>query len=349
MFSKLGRPAPPIRFFDWSTGTDSLVDRLTRGSRNFSRAKRKFRAEFSGPGWATPFLHSDGWHSPLCGSRSRFKKKTSYSTKVGIFKWVSQPNLYIHSLPPPLLTTCPDLTNLQNFTVLTQSDFFDSRNLAMCNNVKQNIHFIVTLIMAPLAETLLRRRSAFPGNLKPPFPCSWTHLISFSQGALSSRQMQVSYAIKLAAVHRVTIKWTIYISREFTIYHLLALSVSTLHPLRRERMNKNTERWNKIGREEPEYCARRKTCPNVNLTITDPRWSKERGWVCLCQNVDCWRDVVVIIFSAENKKMPLTPIQNSRRKFAVYPDFSILESRRDGNNFNWIIKRIYKITVTLVG
>ena len=93
----------------------------------------------------------------------KLKKKTVCSTKAGIFKWVSQPNIYMHSLSSPFLATCPDLRNLQNFTVLTQSDFYDSQTLTSYNNFKQNVHFIVTLIMAPLAETLQRRKSALPG------------------------------------------------------------------------------------------------------------------------------------------------------------------------------------------
>ena len=135
-------------------------------------------------------------------------KKIVCSTKAGIFKWVSQPNLYMHSLSSPLLATCPDLRNLQNFTVLTQSDFFESRNLTLYNNFKQNVHFVVTLSMAPLAETLLCRKSAFPGNLKPPLPLQFNppYVIAVSQSVLSSRQMQVSCAIKLAAVLRDTIK-----------------------------------------------------------------------------------------------------------------------------------------------
>jgi hypothetical protein len=141
VFSKLSRPAPPIRlfFFDWSTSTDSLVDRLTCDSRNFSKAKRKFHADFSGPRLATLFLHSDGWHRPLHSSQSRVKKDILFY-QSRIFKWVSQPNFYMHSLSSPLLATYPDLRNLQNFTVLTQSDFFYSRNLTLYNNVKQNVH-----------------------------------------------------------------------------------------------------------------------------------------------------------------------------------------------------------------
>jgi hypothetical protein len=113
-------------------------------------------------------------------------------------KWVSQPylstnslsspflatstdirNLSTNSLSSPFLATSPDLRNLQNFAVLTQSDFFYSRNLTLFNNVKQNVYFIVRASMAPLAETLLSRKSAFFGNLKHPFPCSSTHLMSY--------------------------------------------------------------------------------------------------------------------------------------------------------------------------
>jgi hypothetical protein len=99
-------------------------------------------------------------------------------------------------------------------------------------------------------------------------------------------------------------------------------------------MNKNTERWNKMGREEPEYSTRRKTCSNINLTIRDPSWTERLSLFVSECGLDYWRDAVVIVFSAENKKLPLTPTRNSRRKFAIYPDFSILESRPYGNNFN---------------
>jgi len=41
-------------------------------------------------------------------------------------------------------------------------------------------------------------------------------------------------------------------------------------------MNKNSERWNKIGIEELEYSTRRKTCPIVNLTIMNPSLTEGR-------------------------------------------------------------------------
>jgi hypothetical protein len=103
-------------------------------------------------------------------------------------------------------------------------------------------------------------------------------------------------------------------------------------------MKKNMERSNKIGREEPEYSTRRKTFPNINLTITNLSWTERSGCNYVYQNREYWRDVVVIRFSAEHKELHLKPTRNSCWKFALYPDFSTLYSVLDGSNFNRIIE-----------
>ena len=105
-------------------------------------------------------------------------KKIVYSTKAGIFKWVSPPNLCMRSLSPPLLATCSELHNLQNFTVVTESDIFDSRNMTLFNNVKQNVHFIVTLIWHLCRKLYCIGSLHSPGISNPFFPCSSTHLMS---------------------------------------------------------------------------------------------------------------------------------------------------------------------------
>jgi hypothetical protein len=88
----------------------------------------------------------------------------------------------------------------------------------------------------------------------------------------------------------------------FVIYHLLGLPPYVYYTRRGERTNKNTERWNKIGKEELGTVLEE----SVILTITNPSWTEGRDCVCLYQNGDYWRDVVVIILSNENKELPLT-------------------------------------------